>query len=661
MKLSRKEIFNIFKDNLCCPINEAYQKIEHLVSTRFKCSYTLSVNMKQICRNLLYSFRRKWRQVKKADNFFRKYDKWLNVSIIFYKSPVVLKTSRSECSNLFPNLINSNFIEKTIEEIPSCSHSTELSCVPRTGNIVSESSNEDENGGRHRNSVLTTISDDYALSLLMEIRLSRSQYEVLRATNVENNCNIYPPYKTLLQAKEKCYPPKTDIKIKDCSAEVKLQGLLDHSVEQILFIKRDYLKNSTSEYISNMTLFCKWGYTEISGENFVNRNFNSNTEITSDSNVFSISIVPLQLISYNLRTKTQYTIWENPSPSSVRFCRPIKLQFNHESKQDYISEYSNIKEQEGNLVSFITVFDGKLITVNYNLTFVITNSQVCNATLSTLEEEYCFVCNSEKMQFNNIDEILREGIDRSNYTFGLSIPYVWIRFFESCLDLSYKLHIKKWKLCTEADKLIVENRKINIQIGLNLQFGFIIDKKKADFKNSDESAARCFFENSTTSALITGVDRILLKRFCVILQALSSNHKINNRKFHDYAVKTAKRLVRLYPWYNMSITVHTILIHGPKVIKSALLPIDQFYSDAQQDLHIDRSFQDILRVKNIEEVFLELLALSDPYISSLRDLPQTKLKNLTTEVIDLLILPDTIMDDDDEDTSDDYYDSDIDE
>nr|KAF7437790.1 hypothetical protein H0235_000181 [Vespula pensylvanica] len=678
MQLTRREVFIILGDKLFCPVSEAIKKIENSVSTRFACSYILPDDMKKICRNLFYSFRRKWRQVKRRKYFFTKYEKWLNVTLTFYKPPVVSETSRSEHCNTASNSTDSSNSckRRRIEDIPSCSYSTELSSVPQTRNIVLESSRENENRvpptrniilessreneNRRRFKDLTTVSDDYALSLLLEIKLLKHQYEVLRATNIENNCNIYPPYKAVLQAKEKCYPPKTDIKIKDCSAEVKLQGLLDHSVEQILFIQRDFLKSSTSEYISNMTLYCKWGYAEISGEN-IKSNFNGNRDTASNTSLFSISIVPLQLISTNPETRAEYIIWENQRPSSARFCRPIKLQFNHGNSQNYTNDVDYIKEQERNLVSFITVFDGKLITVSYNLKFVMTNSQVCNAVTSTSEDEHCHLCKVVKNRFNNIQEILRKEIEH-NYCFGLSVLHIWIRFFECCLDLSYKLDIKKSKVCSEEEKSVVENRKRNIQIGLNLQYGFMVDNEKAELKDCDENTARCFFENSTTSALITGVDRILLKRLCVILQAMSSNYKINATKFHNYALKTAERFVKLYPWYNMSITVHKILIHGPEVIESALLPIGQLCNDVQHDLYVDRSCQDFVRVKNMEEVFLQLLATSDPYISCLRNLPQTKLKNLMTEAINLLTLPDIMIEDDDGNTSDeDNDDSDLDD
>lgn len=661
MQLSRREIFFILKDNLYCQPKEAFEKIENLVSTKSECPYKLTDYMKKICRNLIYLYRRKWRTVKKAQHeFFKKYDKWLNVTLSFYIPIVISETPAQSQFNCLSKFIRISASQKrrNTEAMSSRSDTIESSRVSKmrlrssdkvnitkvATNITPENSKKDKNYESYSDSNMSMkISVDYALSLLLETKLSRNQYEVLRSVNIENNCNIYPSYKALLEAKEKCYPARTDIEIKDCSAEVKLQGLLDHTVEQILYIQRKHIKSSSSDYISNMKLFCKWGCSEI---------FTSE----SNSSISSISIVPLRLLSNNRRTKEEYIVWENQCLSSPRFCRPIKLQFYPENRDGWIKEVDYVKEQVKKLVSFVTVFDGKMINVSYDLTFIVTNSQVCHANNSVSSNQYCLLCNTVQEEFNVIEDILIRGVNENNYSFGLSISYIWVRFFECLLDLSYKLDIKKSEVTSETDKLTLENRKRNIQMGLNLQYGCTIDVENAKFKYINENTARCFFENSTTSALITGVDRIIIKRFNALLQAMSSNHKIHPQKFHDYALKTAERFVQLYSWYNMSITVHKILFHGPEIIQSALLPIGQLCNDVQQNLCIEKSYQDVFRVKNMEEVFLELLAISDPYISCLRELPQTKLKYLTKEATDLLSLTDILLINDNERMSDEDYD-----
>ena len=66
---------------------------------------------------------------------------------------------------------------------------------------------------------------------------------------------------------------------------------------------------------------------------------------------------------------------------------------------------------------------------------------------------------------------------------------------------------------------------------------------------NDGNTARRFFENADISASITGFDKNLIKRFHIILQAISSGYDINLIRFQDFALQTARDFVQLYPWY----------------------------------------------------------------------------------------------------------------
>jgi len=68
----------------------------------------------------------------------------------------------------------------------------------------------------------------------------------------------------------------------------------------------------------------------------------------------------------------------------------------------------------------------------------------------------------------------------------------------------------------------------------------------------------------------------------VILEVISSGHKINTEKYFKYATDTVEMYVRLYPWHPMTPTMHKVLIHGAIVIQNALLPIGQLSEDAAE-------------------------------------------------------------------------------
>lgn len=96
---------------------------------------------------------------------------------------------------------------------------------------------------------------------------------------------------------------------------------------------------------------------------------------------------------------------------------------------------------------------------------------------------------------------------------------------------------------------------------------------------NDGNTARRFFTNSELSAAITGIDKRIIIRFRVILQTISSNYAIKEDKFEEYCKETDKLHVTLYPWY-MPTTIHKILIHGPEVVKSALILIGMLSEEA---------------------------------------------------------------------------------
>jgi hypothetical protein len=50
----------------------------------------------------------------------------------------------------------------------------------------------------------------------------------------------------------------------------------------------------------------------------------------TDENIFFTSLAPLQMF-YMDTTNKKTLVWNNPRPSSTRFCRPIKIKFKPET------------------------------------------------------------------------------------------------------------------------------------------------------------------------------------------------------------------------------------------------------------------------------------------------------------------------------------------
>lgn len=148
---------------------------------------------------------------------------------------------------------------------------------------------------------------------------------------------------------------------------------------------------------------------------------------------------------------------------------------------------------------------------------------------------------------------------------------------------------------------------------------------KVNFGNTnDGNTSRRFFENPQLAADITKVDFELIYRLKVILETISSGHKIDVQQFDEYAMATAKLYVDLYEWHPMTPTMHKILIHGAAVIENALLPIGQLSEEAAEArnkhfrLYRENYARKFSREECNRDVYNRLLLSSDPLLSSMK-------------------------------------------
>lgn len=277
---------------------------------------------------------------------------------------------------------------------------------------------------KERETHRTTLSNNEALAFIVDMNLSRHQYTTMRKMAVKHNHDLYPSYQTVLEAKKQTYP--NDIKIVENECEVKLQSLLDHTVSRILSM----LPGCNSD--NNYVLYCKWGFDGSSGHSQYKQIWNIKDK--SDENLFLSSLVPLRLVG----TESGHIAWKNPRPSSTRFCRPIRLQWIHETTEIAQAENEYIQKQVQELQPFVS----DNITVQYSLMLTMIDGKICNALANTSSMQ-CYICGAKISQMNNIPNLLQLPENTSSFDFGLSILHANIRFFECCLHISYRLDFKK--------------------------------------------------------------------------------------------------------------------------------------------------------------------------------------------------------------------------
>lgn len=131
------------------------------------------------------------------------------------------------------------------------------------------------------------------MSLITEGKLSKHQYILIRKLSLEKRNILCPAYKFVLESKTKFYP--NNIKITKSGATVKLQALLNHTIQRILSFQSEVIKNFPAEKFQELYLICKWGCDGTSGQsNYKQKCIN---EETCDKNIFFFSLVPIQVSS----------------------------------------------------------------------------------------------------------------------------------------------------------------------------------------------------------------------------------------------------------------------------------------------------------------------------------------------------------------------------
>lgn len=479
------------------------------------------------------------------------------------------------------------------------------------------------------------LTPQEALAMFVEADLTKRQYEVIRSRNKA----LYPCYNLVIKAKQDCYPPKECIRVTSTCAESTLQSLMNNTVTRFSIYLEEVLTTLNEQERNSLLIICKWG-CDGSQQAKYKQKFDNDAD--SDGHIFLSSFVPIQIVCGKDKKKV---IWQNPTPSSPKYCRPIRFRFLKENTDVTKEEISFVEESAQSLVATEVILNGKTFLFGHILKMTMVDGKVCNAATGTKSTTRCYICNVTSKDFNNLD-LEKKVVSKSAIEFGLSVLHARIRLLESILHLAYKLPVKKYRQKrSKEEKIVEEEMKLHIQERFRKETGLLIDMPKVSYGNTnDGNTSRRFFENVSLAAEITGIDHNLLYRLKVILEVISSGHKIDTKKYDKYALDTAKLYVQLYGWHPMTPSMHKILIHGATIIENALLPIGQLSEEAQEarNKHFRMYRENFARKFSREDcnrdIYNRLLLSSDPLLSSTKQIKKRcKSKSFCPETIDMLI------------------------
>lgn len=476
------------------------------------------------------------------------------------------------------------------------------------------------------------ICPEEALKMFVKANLTATQYEIIRETTGNLPC-----YSVLQKHKKACYPPQESLHVTEDCAEVELQAVIDHTAERLLKHLEEVLNTLKDDERKTLNMICKWG-CDGSQQAQYKQKFESDD--ASDSHIFLSSFVPLRITYGNNKI-----LWQNPTPSSSHYCRPIRVRFVKETADVTNDEIQYIENAANNLKPTTVTLGSRDYEMKCNMLLTMVDGKVCNAATGTKSTLRCYICGATSKEFNDIS--VSRPVKKETLRFGLSILHARIRLFETLLHIAYKIPVKDLPAKSDSDKLLIQENKERIQDEFKRKLGLRVDFPKSGFGNSnDGNTSRRFFDDPELAAEITGIDATLIKRFKIILECISSGFKIHKERFDIYARDTAELYIKLYNRHPMTPTLHKILIHGSEVVENALLPIGQLSEEAAEarNKHFRQYRQNFARkfsrIDCNTDVIQRLLLTSDPLISADRKIVKKNKKPFMPETLELLICED---------------------
>ncbi|CAB3258767.1 unnamed protein product [Arctia plantaginis] len=299
-----------------------------------------------------------------------------------------------------------------------------------------------------------------ALKMFVEADLTRRQYEIIRATNKRH----FPCYDLLLKAKQEYYPPKSALRVTAICAEMDLQSLIDHTVTRLSKFLEEVLITLNSNERQSLTIILKWG-CDGSQQTRYKQKFTEDAD--SDANIFLSSFVPIKIVCGEQGKKV---VWQNPTPSSPRFCRPIRFRFVKKSTNITREEIAYLENAQKRLTATKVDINSNEYTFRHFMKMTMIDGKVCNAATNT------------------------SSTSRERRT--------------------------------PEKKLSEEQRKRKIQERCRTETRLLVDMPKANFGNTnDGNTSRRFFDDTELAAEITGINHEVMHRLKVILEVITSDHK----------------------------------------------------------------------------------------------------------------------------------------
>lgn len=452
------------------------------------------------------------------------------------------------------------------------------------------------------------------LGMFTKLELTKDKYEYLMHWLQSEGYDILVPYKALTKEKTNSYPQ--GIAITESSGSVPLQNLLDHTAKRILETKSVEEINEIES--GNLTMYCKWGCDGASGQSQYQQRFSEDK--ISDSHLYMTSVVPLKL---SFSEDINKSVWNNNKASSTQYCRTLQFAYVKETPEVIRKEKKRVDGEISQLRESELTISNRNFKVKHQLYYTMIDGKTAQSVTETPAASSCFICGATTSKMNKIEEVQARPVNKEALQFGMSPLHARIKLMECLLHVAYNIEFKRGRVDSNT-RPIKEARKELIKRELKEKIGIQVDTvKQGSGTTNSGNTSRRFFANPTLISEITGLDEDIIKRFSVILEAITISEAVDPNKFGDFCLETGKKFVALYEWYNMPPTLHKILIHGKDIIENCIFPVGLLSEEAQESRNKDyknyrlRHSRKCSRIATNEDIMHRMMLTSDPMITHL--------------------------------------------
>lgn len=375
---------------------------------------------------------------------------------------------------------------------------------------------------------LTTME---AVAFMHEYSLSVNTYIKIQQDLKQRNYDMLPSYHTIKPERYACHP--SNIISSPISVEVPVVDLIRHTVARLLLECKEVLTSLIiNKPLLKLTFACSLGMDGSSNMAL----FDSENFCRKSSSILSTTLTYLLLYEKN----TKKIVYNNLQASSTRTNRPIKIDLTKETRENCKREFFKIKNELENMPPLTFDIHGMKIVVDVEWIFSQIDGKVLSALTDTASMQVCQFCSATPLVFNKYrNDHQGYELDSNKLIFGLGSLHLLLRSYGFFLDLGVRGKCKKWRRSSQQKDKHNKTNKLRIQKEMKDKLNIFAMFPKGNLGSSDTgNAARIAFKNHKIFAEILRVEPELIKRFYIILTAISVQYHLKIDKFKQYLEDT---------------------------------------------------------------------------------------------------------------------------